>query len=169
MQTATVRFPFAVRALAHRNFRLFMIGQGISLIGTFMQQVAVSWVVLALTNSAALLGVVAFAGQIPGLVIAPVAGVLVDRWNRHRLLLVTQSVAMFQALALKDYAGHLQNKKERADLDEQRKKFPAEQLTGEGKEEFGNLIKKLDQQLGWDKNQGKPLTNYDQLVEQRRQ
>jgi MFS family permease len=94
---STQRF---VRALAHRNFRLFLIGQGISLIGTFMQQVAVSWVVLALTNSASLLGVVAFAGQIPGLVVAPVAGVLVDRWNRHRLLLVTQTVAMFQALAL---------------------------------------------------------------------
>lgn len=89
-----------VRALAHRNFRLFLIGQGISLVGTFMQQVAVSWVVLALTDSASLLGVVAFAGQIPGLVVTPLAGVLVDRWNRHRLLLVTQTVSMFQALAL---------------------------------------------------------------------
>jgi MFS family permease len=65
-----------------------------------MQQLAVSWVVLGLTNSASLLGVVAFAGQIPGLVVAPVAGVLVDRWNRHRLLLVTQTIAMLQALAL---------------------------------------------------------------------
>jgi MFS family permease len=94
---STQRF---LRALAHRNFRLFLIGQGISLIGTFMQQVAVSWVVLTRTNSASLLGVVAFAGQIPGLAVAPVAGVLVDHWNRHRLLLVTQTVAMFQALAL---------------------------------------------------------------------
>src|SRR4051794_7481249 len=91
--------PF-LRALGHRNFRLFLFGQGISLIGTWMQQVAVSWVVFQMTGSAVLLGLVTFAGQLPGLVVTPVAGVLVDRWNRLRLLLVTQSVAMLQALTL---------------------------------------------------------------------
>ena len=62
--------PF-LRALEHRNFRLFLFGQGISLIGTWMQQVALSWVVFQRTGSASLLGVVTFAGQIPGLVITP--------------------------------------------------------------------------------------------------
>jgi MFS family permease len=89
-----------LRALAHRNFRLFLFGQGISLIGTWMQQVAVSWVVFQMTGSAALLGVVTFAGQIPGLLVTPFAGVLVDRWNRLRLLLATQTLAMLQALTL---------------------------------------------------------------------
>ena len=91
--------PF-LRALAHRNFRLFIVGQGVSLIGTWMQQVAIAWVVFRMTGSATLLGLVSFAGQIPGLVVAPIAGVLVDRWNRHRLLLVTQTLSMFQAFAL---------------------------------------------------------------------
>ncbi len=92
--------PPVLRALAYRNFRLFFFGQGISLIGTWMQQVAIAWVVFQMTGSATLLGLVGFAGQIPGLLIAPIAGVLVDRWNRHRLLLVTQTLAMFQAFAL---------------------------------------------------------------------
>jgi MFS family permease len=91
--------PF-LRALEHRNFRLFLFGQGISLIGTWMQQVALSWVVYQRTGSASLLGVVTFAGQIPGLVVTPFAGVLVDRWDRLRLLLTTQTLAMLQALAL---------------------------------------------------------------------
>src|SRR5947208_398792 len=91
--------PF-LRALAHHNFRLFLFGQGVSLVGTWMQQVAVSWVVFQMTGSAALLGVVTFAGQLPGLIVTPFAGVLVDRWDRLRLLLVTQTVAMLQALTL---------------------------------------------------------------------
>src|SRR4051794_11096532 len=86
-----------LRAFAHRNFRLFFFGQGVSLIGTWMQQVAVAWLVFLLTGSPLWLGLVAFAGQIPSLVAAPVAGVLVDRWNRHRLLLLTQTLAMVQA------------------------------------------------------------------------
>src|SRR5262249_14652204 len=91
--------PF-LRALAHRNFRLFIFGQCVSLIGTGMQEVAISGVVFRMSGWAPLLGLVGCAGQIPGLVVAPVAGVLVDRWNRHRLLLVTQALAMLQAFAL---------------------------------------------------------------------
>lgn len=88
------------RALRSRNYRLFFIGQGISLIGTWMQQVAMSWLVYSLTNSAFLLGVVSFSDLICNFVVAPFAGVFVDRLNRHRILLVTQSLAMVQALIL---------------------------------------------------------------------
>jgi MFS family permease len=89
-----------VRALHHRNFRLFFMGQSISLIGTWMQRIALGWLVYRLTGSAFLLGLVGFVGQIPGLLLAPFAGVLADRWDRHRLLVVTQGLAMFQALVL---------------------------------------------------------------------
>ncbi len=88
------------RALRYRNYRLFFIGQGISLIGTWMQQVAISWLVYSLTNSALLLGVVAFSGLISTFLLTPFAGVLVDRLDRHRILVVTQTLAMLQALAL---------------------------------------------------------------------
>ncbi len=88
------------RALRHRNYRLFFIGQGISLVGTWMQQVAMSWLVYSLTNSALLLGVVAFSGLFCTFVLTPFAGVLVDRMNRRRILVVTQSLAMVQALSL---------------------------------------------------------------------
>ncbi len=88
------------RALQYRNYRLFVAGQGISLIGTWMQRIALSWLVYRLTNSAALLGVVGFAGQIPGFVLAPFAGVLVDRWDLRRMLVVTQALSMLQALTL---------------------------------------------------------------------
>jgi MFS family permease len=88
------------RALTHRNFRLFLFGQGVSLIGTWMQQVALSWLVFELTGSPFWLGFVGFCGQAPALFLAPFAGVFVDRWNRHRLLLVTQTVMMLQAFAV---------------------------------------------------------------------
>ena len=88
------------RALRSRNYRLFFIGQGISLIGTWMQQVAISWLVYSLTNSAFMLGVVAFSGLISTFLLTPFAGVLVDRLNRHRILVVTQTLAMLQAFAL---------------------------------------------------------------------
>ncbi|MDD5399043.1 MAG: MFS transporter [Dehalococcoidia bacterium] len=88
------------RALRYRNYRLFFIGQGISLIGTWMQQVAISWLVYSLTNSAWLLGVVAFSGLICTFLLTPFAGVLVDRLDRHRILVVTQILAMLQALTL---------------------------------------------------------------------
>ena len=89
-----------LRALAHKNYRLFFSGQTISLIGTWMTRIATSWLVYRLTGSALLLGVVGFAGQIPSFVLAPFAGVLVDRWNRHRLLVITQALALLQSLAM---------------------------------------------------------------------
>jgi MFS family permease len=90
-----------LRSLSHRNFRLFFLGQSISLIGTWMQQVAMQWLVYHdLQKSAWWLGAVAFAGQIPSFFIAPVAGVIVDHTNRHRLVITTQACAMLQAFAL---------------------------------------------------------------------
>ncbi len=88
------------RALSSRNYRLFFTGQGISLIGTWMQTIAMSWLVYRLTGSAFLLGVVGFSSQIPVFIIAPFAGVFVDRHNRRKILLGTQSVAMIQAFIL---------------------------------------------------------------------
>ncbi|HEX6966605.1 MAG TPA: MFS transporter [Gemmatimonadaceae bacterium] len=88
------------RALRHRNYRLFFGGQSISLIGTWITRIATSWLVYRLTGSALLLGVVGFAGQIPTLVLTPFTGVLVDRWDRHRILVVTQVLSMLQSLAL---------------------------------------------------------------------
>ena len=89
-----------VRALRHRNYRLFFGGQGISLIGTWMTRVATGWLVYRLTGSAFLLGLVSFAGQIPVLFLGAFAGVWVDRWNRHRVLLVTQTLSMLQSFGL---------------------------------------------------------------------
>jgi MFS family permease len=91
---------FMLRALGHKNYRLFFSGQIVSLIGTWMTRIATSWLVYRLTGSAFLLGVVGFAGQIPSFLLAPFAGVLVDRWNRHRLLVATQVLALLQSLAL---------------------------------------------------------------------
>jgi MFS family permease len=88
------------RSLRHRNYRLFVSGQTVSLVGTWITRVATSWLVYRLTGSALLLGVVGFCGQIPTLLIAPFAGVLVDRWDRHRILLITQVLSMLQSLAL---------------------------------------------------------------------
>jgi MFS family permease len=90
----------AWRALRHRNFRLFFSGQSISLIGTWMTRLATSWLVYRLTGSAILLGVVGFAGQIPTFLLAPFAGVWIDRLNRRNVLLVTQILAMLQSMAL---------------------------------------------------------------------
>jgi len=94
------RFAHGWRALRHRNFRLFFSGQSISLIGTWMTRVATSWLVYRLTGSALLLGVVGFAGQIPTFLLAPFAGVLVDRLNRRKMLVWTQALAGLQSLAL---------------------------------------------------------------------
>ena len=90
----------AWRALRHRNFQLFFGGQSISLIGTWMTRVAISWLVYRLTKSPMLLGTVGFAGQIPAFLLAPLAGVIVDRVNRRKLLVWTQSLAMVQSLLL---------------------------------------------------------------------
>ncbi|HLV88024.1 MAG TPA: MFS transporter [Candidatus Sulfotelmatobacter sp.] len=89
-----------VRALRHRNYRLFFGGQGISLIGTWMTRVATGWLVYRLTGSAFLLGIVSFASQIPILFLGPFAGVWVDRLNRHRVLVVTQFLSMLESFAL---------------------------------------------------------------------
>ncbi len=90
----------AWRALRHRNFRLFFGGQSISLIGTWMTRVATSWLVYRLTKSAILLGTVGFAGQIPTFLLAPIAGVIVDRIDRRKVLVWTQTLAMVQSLLL---------------------------------------------------------------------
>jgi MFS family permease len=97
------------RALRHRNYRLFFSGQSLSLIGTWLTRVATSWLVYRLTGSTLALGVVGFAGQIPTFLVAPFAGVWVDRWNRHRVLVVTQVLAMLQSggLAVLALSGHI--------------------------------------------------------------
>jgi MFS family permease len=94
------RFKTIFRSLQYRNYRLFFSGQSVSLIGTWMQRIAMPWLVYHMTGSALLLGVVGFAGQIPTFLLAPVAGVLTDRWSRYRVLLVTQIVSMIQAFFL---------------------------------------------------------------------
>ena len=93
-------FSHAWRALRHRNFRLFFAGQSISLIGTWMTRIATSWLVYRLTKSALLLGTVGFAGQIPTFLLAPLAGVVVDRFDRRKVLVWTQALAMAQSLVL---------------------------------------------------------------------
>lgn len=108
--TSTAKEPgglrFILRALRHRNYRLFFIGQGISLTGTWLTRVATSWLVYRLTpdhtagEAAFLLGVVSFSGLIPLFVFAPLIGVLVDRWNRHHILVITAVLSMLQSLAL---------------------------------------------------------------------
>ena len=89
-----------LRSLRHRNFRLFFGGQAVSLIGTWMQQIAMSWLVYRLTDSPLLLGVVGFSSQIPTLIFSPIAGVYADRFNRYHLLIATQTLAMVQAFVL---------------------------------------------------------------------
>ncbi|HEX6927572.1 MAG TPA: MFS transporter [Longimicrobiaceae bacterium] len=94
------RLGHMLRAFRHRNYRLFFIGQGTSLIGTWINRVAMSWLVYRLTGSAALLGFVGFAGQIPSFFLGPFAGVWVDRLDRYRVLLATQAAAMLQSSVL---------------------------------------------------------------------
>jgi MFS family permease len=100
---------FASRALGHRNYRLFFAGQGVSLIGTWMQQIAMSWLVYRLTGSPSLLGLIGFVSMAPMFFATSIAGVFVDRWNRRRLLLATNSFAMTQAaiLAVLTLTGHI--------------------------------------------------------------
>lgn len=89
-----------LRALSSRNLRLFFFGQGVSLIGTWLQQAAVSWLVYRKTGSPLLLGTIGFASQIPIFFLAPFAGVLADRWDLRRMLLTTQILAFIQASLL---------------------------------------------------------------------
>ena len=88
------------RALRSRNYRLFFMGQGVSLIGTWMQQVALSWLVYRLTDSVFLLGAVTFSSQIPAFLLGPFAGVIADKFERRKVLLVTQVLSMLQASTL---------------------------------------------------------------------
>ena len=93
-------FTSTFRALNSRNFRLFFIGQGTSLIGTWMQRIATAWLVYRLTNSAVLLGVVGFVSQIPTLILSPFGGVIADRFNRKNIFFMTQVCALLQASIL---------------------------------------------------------------------
>ncbi len=94
------RLPAMFRALRHRNYRLFFSGQIVSLVGTWMQTVAQSWLVYRLTGSALLLGVVGFASQFPVFFFSPVGGVVADRYSRHRVVIATQTASMVLALVL---------------------------------------------------------------------
>jgi MFS family permease len=88
------------RSLKYRNYRLFFAGQGVSLIGTWIQRIAMPWLVYDLTKSVLLLGIVGFVGQIPTFLLSPYAGVLTDRWNRFNIMVTTQVLAMIQAAIL---------------------------------------------------------------------
>lgn len=88
------------RSLQYYNFRLYFIGQSISFVGTWIQRLAIPWLVYRLTDSPFLLGLVSFAGQIPTFLFSPLAGVWVDRWNKYNTLLITQILAMIQALLI---------------------------------------------------------------------
>ncbi len=88
------------RALKHRNYRLFFAGQGMSLVGTWMQRTALAWLVYDLTGEKVMLGIVGFIGQILTFLVAPFAGVLAEHTDRRKLLVLTQALAMIQALVL---------------------------------------------------------------------
>ena len=94
------RLPAAFGALAHRNFRLYFIGQGVSILGCWLQQVALSWLVYRLTGSAALLGITAFLSMIPQLVVGPLAGAWIDRHDKRRMLIFVELGLALQGLVL---------------------------------------------------------------------
>ena len=94
------RVPVMLRALQYRNYRLFFMGQIVSLVGTWMQSVAQSWLVYRLTGSSFLLGITGFCSQIPVFLMAPLGGMLADRHSRHRIVIATQSSAMVLAVIL---------------------------------------------------------------------
>src|SRR5438270_13641927 len=95
-----MKLPATLRALQYRNFQLFFGGQLISLIGTWMQNVAQAWLVYRITKSSMLLGSVGFAGQIPVFLFAPLGGIVADRYSRHRVVITTQTASMILAFAL---------------------------------------------------------------------
>src|SRR6058998_1926475 len=105
---ATASFPamdepargFRFGALSHRNFRLFFLGQGVSLIGTWMQNVAQGWLVLELTNSPFYVGLVSALGSLGVLLLTLYAGVVADRVDKHRTVVLTQTLQMLEAFAL---------------------------------------------------------------------
>ena len=100
MAESSSRVRTTLRALRHRNFQLFFAGQLISLIGTWMQNVAQAWLVYRLTGSSALLGMVGFAGQIPVFLISPLGGLIADRYSRQRTVIATQTSALILAFVL---------------------------------------------------------------------
>ncbi len=89
-----------IKALYNRNYQIFFAGQGLSIIGTWMQNIALSWLIYRLTDSAFMLGLVAFVGQIPNFVLSPFAGVWVDRWGKRSVLVATQVFSLIQASLL---------------------------------------------------------------------
>jgi len=93
-------FKTIFRSLKYHNYRLFFAGQSISLLGTWIQRIAMPWLVYDLTQSVVLLGLVGFVGQIPTFLLSPFAGVLTDRWNRYYIMIATQILAMLQAVIL---------------------------------------------------------------------
>src|SRR5215218_8035739 len=95
-----MQWPRVLSALESRKYRLFFVGQAVSLIGTWMSQTASLWLIYQLSSSPLLLGLVGFASQAPIFVLAPLSGVLADRVNRHRLLIITQACSMLQSFAL---------------------------------------------------------------------
>src|ERR1039458_1926516 len=99
-EIATRGVPHTFRALRHRNFRLFLSGQIISLVGTWMQNVAQSWLVYRLTHSELLLGTAWFCGQIAVFALGPLGGFAADRFPRQKVVIVTQTLSMLQAFAL---------------------------------------------------------------------
>ncbi|WP_409272718.1 MFS transporter [Pseudomonas sp. KCJK9111] len=94
------RWPSAVRALGHRNFQVYFAGQGVSTLGKWVQQVALSWLAYHLTGSAVLLGLITFLSLAPQLVIGPLAGAWIDRHDKRRLLIVVQSILVVQSAVL---------------------------------------------------------------------
>jgi MFS family permease len=100
MPAAEGGLRFALRALAHRNYRLFFAGQSVSLVGTWLTRVATSWLVYRLSGSAAMLGLIGFCGLIPTFILSPLAGVYVDRHDRHRVIVITQVLSMLQSFVL---------------------------------------------------------------------
>lgn len=100
MEVKKTGFKLLLRSLGSKNYRLFFFGQAVSLVGTWMQQIAMRWLVYRLTKSELLLGVVGFASDIPVFFLVPVAGVLADKFKRHRILAATQALAALQAFIL---------------------------------------------------------------------
>lgn len=94
------RLRYSFRAFGLRNYRIFFLGQTVSLVGTWMQRVAMGWLIYRLTDSAMLLGVIGFTSLVPTFFVGPFGGVLADRLNRHRVLIATQSLSMVQAAVL---------------------------------------------------------------------
>lgn len=100
MSTETIKSIRTFRAFKSRNYRLYFTGQSLSLIGTWMQKTAVSWVIYTLTHSTLMLGVSLFASQFPSFLFTLIGGVVSDRYNRYRVLLTTQAASLIQALLL---------------------------------------------------------------------